>query len=166
MGQAILFGRSGSGSSLLLNPLIPSMTSNTAPKGTVSASRNRSNAEPWKAFNGYVTDSEKWQIAYTQSASTSDYLVYIFASPVKRVRLWTLFSAKEVSGECNIDIIAVLDTNEEIKLSNIITYGGTNVKIYSGQCDLKNVKAFKFKPTRFTKYNQITINEFQCYGEE
>ena len=166
MGQAILFGRSGSASGLLFNPLIPNMTSNTAPKGVASASRNKSGGEPWKAFNGYVTTSERWQIDYTQSANTNDYLMYTFASPVKRVRLWTLFSAKEVTGECDIDIIAILDTDEEVKLSNITTYGGANVKTYSGQCDLKNVKAFKFKPTRFTEYNQITINEFQCYGEE
>lgn len=167
MGKCILTNCKGmGGGQIILDPLIPDMTSNTSPKGIVSASRNKNNAEPWKAFNGYVTSSEKWQIDYTQSASTNDYLMYTFASPIKIVKFWTLFSAKEVSGECNIDIIAILNTNEEIKLSNVITYGGTNIKIYSGQCDLKNVKAFKFKPTRFTEYNQININEFQCYGEE
>lgn len=164
MAQCLITRKSTGG--VILNPLIPDMTSNTSPKGTVSASRNRSDAEPWKAFNGYISTKEKWQIDYTQSATTNDYLQYQFATPVKRVRLWTLFSAKEVSGECDIDIIAILNTDEEVKLSNITTYGDVNVKMYSGQCDLRNVKAFKFKPTRFTEYNQITINEFQCYGEE
>ena len=162
MAQCLITRKSTGG--VILNPLIPDMTSNTSPKGTVSASRYGDSNNPYKAFDGLMNG--KWQINYTQPANTNDYLMYTFASPVKRVRLWTLFSAKEVGGECDIDIIAVLNSGEEIKLSNVTTYGGMNTKMYSGQCDLKNVKAFKFKPTRFTDYSQITINEFQCYGEE
>lgn len=166
MGKCII--NNNGGAEIILNPLIPNMTSNTAPKGTVSASRYNSKSNPWKAFNGYVSMIEKWQIDYLQSATTNDYLQYQFATPVKRVRFWTLISAKEVAGQCDIDIIAILNSGEEVKLANVTTYGGTYdyPKIYSGQCDLKNVKAFKFKPTRFSDYNQININEFQCYGEE
>lgn len=144
-------------------PLIPAMTSNTTPKGTVSASRYSSGKEPYKAFSRV---NNVWQIDYTMSATTSDYLMYTFANIVKSVKAWSLACYKNVGGTADGKIILILSDNSEVQIGTFTEQAEGSMTWHYGNCDYKNVKAVKIMPTAFTSYNQITVNDFQVYGEE
>lgn len=146
-----------------VTPLIPKMTSNTSPKGTVSASRYSSGKEPYKAFS---RENNIWQIDYVSSANTSDYLMYTFANTVKSVKAWSLACYKGVGGTADGKILLVLSDNSEVQIGTFTEKAEGDMTWHYGNCDYKNVKAVKIMPIGFTSYSQFTINDFQVYGEE
>jgi hypothetical protein len=64
---------------LMGQDLVPNMTSNTNPLGTVSASSEWSSSyEAWRAFNAVITTSDYWR---TNTAS-NEWIAYEFIEPV------------------------------------------------------------------------------------
>lgn len=109
----------------ILKPLVPAMTSNTAPYGTCSATTIANDGYPaWSAFNGEEEETKKarWQ---SKQNSTNNRVGYTFVNPtlVNRVCFSTI---SNVYGTCM--------KNYEIQATND---NATFVTLYSGSVENK-----------------------------
>lgn len=103
----------------VLNVKVPTMTSATAPSGTVTASNNTSDSNfggrPYHAFDN--NDSTFW----LPSTSTSEYIGYQFTSPMK-LSLATLKGTENVAGKEAKYYVQGYDGSSWVSLSSEQTY--------------------------------------------
>ena len=152
----------------VLTSKVPTMTSATAPSGTVSASNNVSDAGlggyAFKAFDN--NDSTIW----LPNTSTSEYIGYEFTSPIK-ISLATLKGMENVSGKEAKYTIQGYDGSNWIDLSSeqiyTIAMGQSrmvqNTQIIAGQ------KYSKYQIQFSTQIRQVNVGamypiQIQFYG--
>ncbi|MFC8688133.1 LamG domain-containing protein [Brevibacillus porteri] len=76
--------------------IIPQMTSNTAPSGTVTATSTNGGYEPWKAFNSSILNTDCWYSQNTPSINNPEIIAYEFSSP-KTIKKINIYSPENIS---------------------------------------------------------------------
>ena len=150
-----------------INFLIPNMTSYNHEIGTASASKYFGTNYPWKAFNlEDVSAASKWEIAYTQPATTNDWLKFEFNNPVKVISNWLLIMGKGVGGTVDVSIRAILADGSEVEIGVVNGNSGQEPHLYFGTCDVRNVKGVRIVPTAFTTYSQVRVEYLNVLGQQ
>lgn len=166
MSIAIIRNRVGGGGSQPepeIKALIPTMTSNTAPKGVASASSiYNSGSDAFHAFDGNT--SATW--SSLNSDNNSPYVAYAFPSPVvvKSIQYYNVGSGNASSYGSKFKFQASNDGNTWVDVSDVITQtAGSRV---SGTINLDSNK------TAYTNYRVVATEtvmglaafEIQLYG--
>ena len=151
----------------VLNVKVPTMTSNTAPFGEVSASGYYDTFYPWHAFNGSTaSSSDCWYVV-----SSSGWLKYSFVQPiiVKRVMLQNRNHSTSASVRALKDFVIEGSndnfTNDVHELGSYTNSnsGGSGVSWY----DVDNNDAYTQIRLRFTSTygsGETAIGRLQFYG--
>lgn len=140
--------------------LIPTMTSNDAPSGVASTSTGSGIA--YVCFNQNATAS--WGMHSGESPSSSDFVKYTFAKPVKKITEWICLAGTQ-GGTTTCAIYAIFADGTQTQLGQ---FTETSVeKIFRGTCDVKGeIVAVKVSPWSFGSDKQFYIHYLNVVGVE
>ena len=145
------------------------MTSNTAPMGKVSASREQSSGSASYAFNGLITNAYNWS---TEGSNDKQWIQYEFEKPCV-VTAICVNNNSMTSTSLFSDYEGVLKgSNDGTKWDDLteITVKKTSAS-YIGFVEFENTTAYKYYRLLSTKnnvnyggYNYVQIDEIILYG--
>lgn len=152
-----------------LESLIPPMTSNTAPMGKVSASREKTSGSAYYVFDGQITNAYNWS---TEGSSDKQWIQYEFEKP-QVVTAICVNNNSMTSTSLFSDYEGILkgsvDGDKWDDLTEIIVKKTSTS--YIGFVEFENTTAYKYYRLLSTKnnvnyggHNYVQIDEISLYG--
>ena len=146
---------------LVVEPIIPKMTSNTTPSGVASGSATYAGFEYYYAFDGIETDAQRW----TSGAQGTQWIQYkcAAAKKVNAIRL-NAFVYNGVSCAQNCKLLASNDGSTYVELTAFTTTGTAHIKALT----FANSTAYQYYKVECSNddTNWIGIVEIQLYNRE
>lgn len=153
-----------------LLPLIPKMTSNTAPSGTASTSSYKSGYQgnAYLAFDGDVATNA--DVYYGSAFANNTYTIYTFANVQPQINIITLCARIDGAGTITTGSIDYSSngtnwvTAVSLTSSNFISQD-TNTGVTNRYVvNLQNVKAIRAGSTASSNGRGMIVRELQAYG--
>ena len=139
--------------------LIPIMTGNKAPSGSVTVSRSGTYA--YYAFNKNY--EQQWGLTGSQTPSTDDYVQYTFAKPVKKITGFVVLAKQ--AGNTTCGVYAVMSNGTEVLLGSYIAH--SDAEFFIGTCECEGeIVSVKIRPMSFILNNVFYVNYLNVLGVE